>query len=408
MVKLTKDVKDATEITKNFNKSLKEKLPFADDVDFENAERGLVESTDDVVIKGEKGNEVWNLKQYDFERKDSPDTVNPSLWRQTQLNLYNGLYKVTDRIYQIRSYDLSNMTIIEGDTGLIIIDPLVSEETARAGLELYFKNRGKKAVVAVIHTHIHFDHYGGVKGVISQEDVDSGKVEVIAPERFMEEVVGENLFAQNAMMIRTGYYSGAFLDRSQYGQVDIGLGKAGSTGTSSIIPPTKFVGESGTKLTIDGIEIEFHMANDTEAPVEFMMYYPQFKVLNAAEVVTHHIHNVLTLRGAKVRDARKWWKAINDLVNIYADKSEILIAQHHWPTWGTENIKDLLIKQRDAYKYLHDQTVRRFNLGYNPTEIAEDLKLPSTLEKEWSLRDYYGSFNHDSKAIFQFYIGWYD
>nr|WP_302579155.1 alkyl sulfatase dimerization domain-containing protein [Methanobrevibacter arboriphilus] len=407
-MKFNKDIKGPTEITKNFNENLRKSLPFDNNIDFKEVEKGLIDTTEDLIIKGKLLDEIWNLKDYNFLKDDWKSTVNPSLWRQAQLNLCNGLFEVCESVFQVRGYDISNITIIEGETGIIIIDPLVSEESAKSAMELYYKNRGEKTVKAVIYTHSHIDHYGGVKGVVSQEEVDSGKVEIIAPEGFMEEAVSENIFAGNAMFRRANYMYGNTLSPSPQGHVDVGLGKQASKGISSLIKPTKFIKETGEKLNIDGVDIEFIMANGTEAPSEFMMYYPQFKIFNASEVISHHIHNLYTLRGAKVRDARKWWKAIDNIISIYGDSIEILIAQHHWPKWGNKKIIELLEKERDAYKFLHDQSLRLANQGYNPVEISEEVKLPKSLEKEWYLRDYYGSFNHNSKAIYQFYIGWYD
>ncbi|WP_278521457.1 alkyl sulfatase dimerization domain-containing protein [Methanobrevibacter arboriphilus] len=407
-MKFNKDIKGPTEITKNFNENLRKSLPFDNNIDFKEVEKGLIDTTEDLIIKGKLLDEIWNLKDYNFLKDDWKSTVNPSLWRQAQLNLCNGLFEVHGSVFQVRGYDISNITIIEGENGIIIIDPLVSEESAKSAMELYYKNKGEKPLKAVIYTHSHIDHYGGVKGVVSQEEVDSGKVEIIAPEGFMEEAVSENIFAGNAMFRRANYMYGNTLSPSPQGHVDVGLGKQASKGISSLIKPTKFIKETGEKLNIDGVDIEFIMANGTEAPSEFMMYYPQFKIFNASEVISHHIHNLYTLRGAKVRDARKWWKAIDNIISIYGDSIEILIAQHHWPKWGNKKIIELLEKERDAYKFLHDQSLRLANQGYNPVEISEEVKLPKSLEKEWYLRDYYGSFNHNSKAIYQFYIGWYD
>ncbi len=408
MAKFTKDIKKATEITKKINEDVEKFLDFSNEKDFEDAKRGFIATDENLFIKERTPEESWNIKNYEFLEEDWEPTVNPSLWRQAKLNYYNGLFKVIDRVYQVRTYDLSNITIIEGDSGLIIIDPLISGENAKAAMELYYKEIGEKPVVAVIYSHSHIDHYGGVKGVISQEQVDNGEVEVIAPEGFLEEAISENVFAGTAMLRRADYMYGSELAKSKTGQVDDGLGKDVSKGVSSLIAPTKIVSKTGEKLNVDGIEIECIMASGTEAPAEFMMYFPQFKLMNFAEVVTHNTHNIYTLRGAKVRDARKWWKAIDNVIALYEKDIEVGIAQHHWPTWENSNIMDLLTKQRDAYKFLHDQSLRLANQGYNGTEIGELVKLPKSLEKEWSLRDYYGSFNHDAKAIYQFYLGWYD
>ncbi len=407
MENYTNEIKEPSKITKEFNENLRKKLPFDDDIDFKEAQKGFIATDKDLIIKGDAHPEAWNLKDYEFLNDEWKETVNPSLWRQAKLNLYNGLYKVHDRVYQVRSYDLSNITIVEGDTGLIVIDPLSATETAKAAMNLYYENIGNKPVKAVIHTHSHIDHYGGVKGVISQDQVDNGEIEVIAPEGFMEEAVSENIFAGTAMFRRANYMIGTTIPKSPVGQVDVGLGKIAPAGVSSLIHPTKFIGEN-TKLTIDGVEIEFTMANETEAPVEFMLYFPQFKVFDVAEVVTHNIHNIYTLRGAKVRDARKWWKAIDNALKLYGNVAEVMIAQHHWPKWGNKQITEMLINERDAYKFLHDQTLKLLNQGYTPVEIAEKIKLPEHLGKQWYLRDYYGSVNHDVKAIYQFYLGWYD
>jgi alkyl sulfatase BDS1-like metallo-beta-lactamase superfamily hydrolase len=400
---------DATAQTRDANASLAQQLPFQDTEDFEDARRGFVATLPDVTIRSADGRVVWSLKDYEFEKKnEAPPTVNPSLWRVARINLNNGLFKVTDRIYQVRGFDLSNMDIIEGDTGLIIIDPLVSSEVARAGLELYYQHRPKKPVSAVIYTHSHVDHYGGVKGVVSEDDVKSGKVKVLAPEGFLEEAVSENVFAGNAMSRRATYMYGVLLPKGERGQVDGGLGKTTSLGTITLIPPTDLIEKTGETRTIDGVEMTFQMAPRTEAPAEFLIHFPQFRALCAAEDATHTFHNLYTLRGAQVRDAKNWWKALNESMVLFGDKTEVVFAQHHWPKWGQKEILNYLKKQRDLYKYIHDQTLRLMNHGYTMLEVAEMLKLPGSLDREWYNRDYYGSVNHNAKAVYQRYLGWYD
>ena len=338
----------------------------------------------------------------------APATVNPSLWRQAQLNMNNGLYQVAERIYQVRGFDLSNMDIIEGNTGIIIIDPLISKETAKAALDLYYQHRPQKPVVAVIYTHSHVDHYGGVRGVTTLEDVKAGKVKILAPQGFMEAAISENVYAGNAMSRRAIYMYGALLAKGEKGQVDGALGKTVSLGEITLIPPTDLITKTGETRNIDGVDIEFQMAKDTEAPAEMLMYFPQFKALCAAEDATHTLHNLYTLRGAQVRDAAAWWKVLNTAIENFGDKATVIFAQHHWPVWGQTNIVDFLEKQRDLYKYIHDQSLHLMNQGYTMTEVGNMLSLPPSLSDEWYNRGYYGSVSHDGKAVYQRYLGWYD
>lgn len=400
--------KEATKATADVNNQVLKDLPFSDTQDFEDAKKGFVDTLPTLIIKNSNGQDIWDMESYKYQNdKPAPATVNPSLWRIAQVNNINGLFKVTDRVYQVRGFDLSNMTIIEGNTGIIIIDPLMTKETATSALELYYKNRPKKPVVAVIYSHSHADHYGGVKGVISEDDVKSGKVKVYAPEGFLSEAISENVYAGNAMSRRASYMYGSQLKKDAKGQIDTGLGKTTSLGTFTLIQPTDIITKTNDTRTIDGVQIDFSLVPGTEAPSEMLMYFPQFKLLNSAEDATHTLHNLYTLRGAQVRDAVKWWKAVDTMMTRYGD-AEIIIAQHNWPKWGKDNIQGYLGKQRDVYKYIHDQTLNLANKGYTMNEIAETIKLPKELDQEWSIRGYYGSVSHDSKAVYQKYLGWYD
>jgi len=383
-------------------------LPFGDTADFEAAERGLV-GAGDPVVRNAAGKVVWDNGSYSsFLTGEAPETVHPSLWRQSTLVARQGLFEVTDGIYQVRGYDLSNMSVIEGDTGIIVIDPLISTETAAAALALYRRHRGDRPVVAVIHTHSHVDHFGGVKGVVSQEDVDAGKVQIIAPEGFVEHAVSENVYAGTAMARRAGYMYGAALARGPRGGVGAGLGQTTSTGSVTLIDPTVTVTTTGQELTVDGVRIIFQMAPGTEAPAEMHFYFPGKRALCMAENATHTLHNLLTLRGALVRDPHVWAGCLTEAIELFADRSDVVFASHHWPTWGTENIIEFLSVQRDLYAYLHDQTLRLLNLGYTGAEIAEVIELPPALKQSWHAHGYYGSVSHNVKAIYQRYMGWYD
>ncbi len=401
--------KEATQATVVANDNVLLELNFDNKQDFDDARRGFIATFPNLDIKDASGKRsVWNMTDYAFLNKEAaPSTVNPSLWRQARINMENGLFKVTDRIYQIRGFDLSNMTIIEGNTGLIVIDPLVSAETAKAGLELYYQNFPKKPVKNVIHTHSHVDHYGGVLGVIDEADVRSGKVKVIAPQGFLEAAISENVYAGTAMGRRALYHTGAILPKGEKGQVDDGLGKTASTGTTSIVEPNVIITHTGQKLNVDGIQIEFLMAPNTEAPAEMLFYFPQMKALCAAEDCTHNLHNLYTLRGAEVRDAKAWWHTLDKVIDIWGADVQVMFAQHHWPTWDNARVVEMLASQRDMYKFLHDRTLNLINKGYTMLEVGEMVKLPDAIGKKFYNRGYYGSVNHDAKAIYQKYIGFY-
>jgi alkyl sulfatase BDS1-like metallo-beta-lactamase superfamily hydrolase len=384
-------------------------LPFANRQDFDDAMRGFVGTTPDALVPGAGPRPVWTMKPYDFlKQNEAADSVNPSLWRQAQLNAIHGLFKVTDRVYQVRGFDIANMTIIEGDSTLIIIDPLTASESARAALELYYQHRPKKPVGTVIYSHGHGDHFGGVKGVISEADVAAGKVQVLAPSGFMESVAAENIMAGNAMSRRAQYQFGGLLLPGPRGHVDSGLGKRVARGTFSLIAPTGTIDKNADKRVIDGVEIVFQLVPGSEAPAEMLMYFPQFRVLDMAEDVTHNMHNLYTMRGSEVRDGNLWSRYISEALEAFGDKSDVVIAQHHWPVAGQARVIDLLKKQRDMYKYINDQSLHLLNQGYTAAEIAETLRMPASLEQEWSARGYYGTLRQNAKAVYQKYLGWYD
>ena len=406
---------DAQPATRAANAQVRASLPFANRADFDDAQRGFIAALPDALVPSATGAPfpVWSMKPYAFLQsadpaKDSPDTVNPSLWRQAQLNAIHGLFKVTERVYQVRGMDISNMTIVEGNSGLIIIDPLLATETAKAALALYLQHRPAKPVVAVIYSHSHLDHFGGVRGVVDEAEVTAGKVAIIAPEGFMEHAVAENILAGNAMSRRAQFQFGPLLAPGPRGQVDAGLGKNVSRGTVSLIAPTSLIKEPMERRTIDGVDIVFQLTPDTEAPSEMNMAMPGLRVLNMAENTSHNMHNLYTIRGAEVRDGNAWSRHIGQALDAFADSTDVLIAQHHWPTFGTANVRSFMTRQRDLYKFINDQSLRLINQGYKPDEIAATLQLPDSLSQDWALRGYYGTLSHNAKAVYQKYMGWYD
>lgn len=404
--------KPATDATKAANKKVHDSLPFDQHWDFDDAKRGLLERPNTLTIKNAKGDVIWDLeeyKKYIADDKPSPDTVNPSLWRNAQLCMEYGLFEVVpDKIYQVRGYDLSNITFIKGNTGWLVYDTLVSPETARAALDLANQKLGFRPIVAVLHSHSHVDHYGGVRGIINQQDVDSGKVKVIAPQAFVEDAVSENVIAGNAMGRRAVYMYGALLPRNAQGGVNGGLGMTVSTGLPTLIIPTDLVTATGQKMTIDGVDMEFQFTPGTEAPTEMNTFFPQFKAMWMAENTTNTMHNLLTLRGAQVRDALKWAQFLDETIRVYGPNTEVKFQSHHWPMWGNPKIIDYWKKQRDMYKYIHDQSVRMMNNGMIGSEIAEEIALPPELNNFWPDRGYYGTLKHNSRAVYQRYMGWYD
>ena len=386
-----------------------EELPFSNRDDYEDVSRGFVATIPDALIKDADGKVVWDLGTYAFlEEDDAPATVHPSLWRLAQLNVEHGLFQACERIYQIRGFDIANMTIVEGDTGIIVVDTLSSAETARAGIDLYFQQRGKRPIVAVVYTHTHADHWAGIGGIVEEADVIAGRVQVVAPDKFLDYAVSENVIAGNAMARRAQYQFGLRLPKGVRGQVDAALGKTIARGTVTLFAPNDIIRQTGERRVIDGVEIVFQMAPNSEAPAEFHLYFPALRALNIAENATHLFHNLLPFRGAEVRDALAWSKYLNEAIELFVGKTDVLMAQHHWPIWGSDRIRDYLTKQRDLYKYVHDQTLRLINHGFTAPEIAEQLKLPESLAKEWFNRDYYGTVRHNAKAIYQKYLGWYD
>ncbi|KTD36511.1 Metallo-beta-lactamase superfamily protein [Legionella nautarum] len=402
--------KEASSITKNSNNTLLKELLFNDKESFNNASKGFIAPLpDNGVIKNANGNIIWDLSNFSFIKKDSPspDTVNPSLWRQSQLVKMDGLFQVSEHIYQVRTADLSNITFIEGPHGIVIVDPLISTETATAALDLYFKHRPKKPIVAVIYTHSHVDHYGGVKGVVTEEDVRAGKVKIVAPVGFIESAVAENVMAGNAMSRRASYMYGNLLPMSPTGQVGAGLGMTTSSGTVSLIPPTDLVKDNQQQLSLAGLDFVFYMAPDSEAPSEMFFYIPEYHALCTAEDATHTLHNTYSLRGAKIRDPLAWSKYLNEVLYLWGNDAQVLFAPHHWPVWDKDNIEKHLKLQRDMYRFINDQTLHYANQGFTMDEIAEKVKLPETLSHYWSNRGYYGTMNHNTKATYVKYLGWF-
>ncbi|MFE9413374.1 alkyl/aryl-sulfatase [Streptomyces sp. NPDC006704] len=384
------------------------RLAWEDDQDFADADRGLLGRLEPGRVSDTDGGLVWDADAYGFLDDDCPPTAHPSLWRQSRLVSRQGLYEVVPGIYQVRGLDLSNISFVEGERGVIVVDPLISAEVAAAALALYREHRGERPVTAVIYTHSHVDHFGGVRGVVDAAQVAAGRVPVIAPVGFLEHAASENVFTGTAMARRAGYMYGASLPKGPAGQIGCGLGQTTSTGSVGLIAPTLDVTRTGQEETVDGVRIVFQLTPGTEAPAEMNFHFPELRVLCAAENACHTLHNVLTLRGALVRDPSAWARYLTETIRLFATDIDVVFRSHHWPTWGQERAVRFLEEQRDAYAYLHDQSVRLINAGHTGAEIAEELRFPPGLERAWHARGYYGSLSHNAKAVYQRYMGWFD
>jgi len=376
--------------------------------DFEEARRGLVAPFDPPRVEGEDGRAIWDLEPYGFLDGKPPPTANPNLWRQGQLGRIACLFELAPGFYQLRGFDLSNMHVVEGREGILVIDPLISAETAATALALYREHRGARPVTGLLYTHSHVDHFGGAKGIVSQEEIDARDIPVLAPAGFLHHAVSENVFAGTAMARRAGYMYGARLERGPAGQIGAGLGQTTSLGTITLIPPTLDVDETGQEEVVDGIRMGFQLTPGTEAPAEMNVHFPDARALCIADNAAQAMHNILTPRGALVRDPRVWAHYLDQAIELYGERSDVLFGGHHWPRWGGERIVEYLEKQRDLYTYLHDQTLRLLNKGHTGTEIAELIELPPSLAEEWHCREFYGSISHNAKAIYQRYMGWFD
>ena len=412
------ETEGATTITAEANAEWYEKLDFSDRREFANAERGWLDNAEGRIIDGDDNRSAWDLQSYGDLNRDAPDTVNPSLWRNTQLNAKAGLFEVCDGIYQVRGFDMANTTFIRTDHGWIVFDVLMCKENMKAAKELMEERFGPLDIKAVLYSHSHVDHFGGVEGIITREQVAdatlslkkqlaSGKTPVLAPAGFLKHAISENVYAGIAMARRAQFQYGTVLDKGEKGALSVGIGMGQSTGTVSLIAPTYEIGEDVPKLTIDGLEIEFQLTPGTEAPAEMNAYFPKYRALWMAENCTGTLHNLYTLRGAEVRDANDWAKYIIEADQRFCDKTDVVFQSHNWPHWG-EEIHDYLLNTAAIYKFIHDQTLHYMNQGYTSTEVAAMLTLPEKLEKVWYTRPYYGTLAHNAKAVYQKYLGWYD
>ncbi len=385
-------------------------LPFGDKKDFEEQQKGFIAPMEDLKIMADAGHVAWDMERYQFLLEaDEFDSIHPSLTRQSKLNMNYGLYEVIPGIYQVRGFDLSDISFVRGKTGWIVIDPLVSAEVARAALKLFQKHVGKgEPITTVIHSHSHIDHWGGVRGVVDEADVRSGKVEIIAPRDFMEHTISENVFAGNAMNRRLFYQYGILLPASPYGHTGQGLGQNVSNGTVGLIPPTRIIEDDIEYLTVDGVPMVFQNTPNTEAPTEMNTYFPEMKALWMAENVTSNLHNIYTLRGTPVRDALRWSKYINEALYLFGFEAEVLFASHHWPRWGNKRVQEILRAQRDLYANMNNQSLHLANQGVTINEIHNVYKLPKSLQQQWHTRGYHGSPEHNSRGVVNRFLGFWD
>ncbi len=407
-----RDQKPATAKTRSDLETFTATLPDDDGTDAVDVARGFIATRTEPIIEKIHPNAwlpvSWDLSKSDFVKGPCPETVNPSLWRQAGFNAQHGLYEVTDGFYQVRGFDTSSVTFIQGDEGWVVIDPLTTTETARAALELVTEHLGERPITAVIYTHSHVDHFGGILGVIDQDRLDSGEVPIVAPEGFVREAVAENLLAGPAMGRRAMYQFGMLLDWDEHGHVDQGLGKGVPTGSSALVPPTIEITETGQELVLDGVRVEFQLTPESEAPAEMHFYFPDHRALCMAENCTGTMHNVLTLRGALVRDTLMWSRYIDEAMDRWGAVTDVVFASHGWPHWGTKAVIDYLTRQRDLYRWLHDQSMRLMNLGYSPNEISARIDLPPGLWADYHCHGYYGTVSHNVRAVYQRYLGFYD
>ncbi|HET9197609.1 MAG TPA: alkyl sulfatase dimerization domain-containing protein [Solirubrobacterales bacterium] len=402
------DRKPATEVTARRNREAAASLPPERPDDLDDAERGLVARFEPARVESADGRVVWDLDSYSFLEEECPPTANPSLWRQSRLNRIAGLFEIAPGFYQLRGFDLSNMHVVEGERGIVVIDPLISAETAAAALTFYRRHRGDRPVTGLLYTHSHIDHFGGAAGIVGLEEVAERGIPVLAPEGFLHHAVSENVYAGTAMARRAGYMYGARLGRGPDAGIGSGLGQTTSLGTLTLIPPNREVSRTGQEEVVDGVRMVFQLTPGTEAPAEMNFHFPDHRVLCVAENATHTMHNVLTLRGALVRDPQVWAAYLDEAIELFGAETDALFAGHHWPRWGRERIVSYLGKQRDLYAYLHDQTLRLINAGRTGPEIAGELELPPELASEWHCRGYYGSVSHNVRAVYQRYMGWFD
>ena len=418
---LNKEPKPASKYTAQMNSAVYSLLDFDDKQESEFAVRGLIDAPETLELTDNDGKVIWSQKAYSFldDYEKAPDTVNPSLWENTKNNHAYGLFEVCDGIYQVRGYDMANLTVIKGNTGWIVFDPLMSEECTRAAMQLIDKNLGSYPIKAVIISHPHVDHFGGILGVMSAEEradadlplekqISGGKIPIIVPEGFAEHAIAENVYAGKAMGRRANYQYGVLLEPGVTGKLAQGIGMGQSVGTVSYLAPTYEIKKTGEVITVDGIEMEFQMTPGTEAPAEMNTWFPQFKALWVAENCTGTLHNLYTLRGAQVRDGAAWASYITEAIARYGKNAEITFQSHNWPHWGNEVIKNYLVNTAAVYKFINDQTLTYINQGYTSDEISNMIKLPDKLEKVWYTRQYYGTVAHNSKAVYQKYMGWYD